>query len=271
MNAFQVEYRQPAPVAIPELEKMLLDLPQEPAPVVHMFAPGLYVRQVTLPGGTFAIGHEQLTEHLNVMLKGKVHMADGQTLEAPLVFVGKPGRKAGFIKEDTVWLNIYATTETDVEKLEETYIRKSDVFKAHATPMDDTEAREDFVRMLSDLGVSAELVAEQSQNESDQIPMPQGVYKFQLGPSPIQGKGVFASGDYTEGETVGPANVHGMRTPLGRFTNHSGTPNARMVRVSGGIDLVATRAIAGQKGGQLGEEITVDYRHARMEALKCLA
>lgn len=268
---FQAEYRAPMALDLPSMEKMMLDLPQEPAPVIHRFAPGIYIREVFLPGGTFAIGHEQTTEHLNVMLKGKVHMADGTTLTAPMIFVGKPGRKAGFIEEDTVWLNIYSTDETDVEKLEATYLRKSEVFKAHAQPMDTTEARDDFAVMLDDLGVSADLVQFQSENESDQIPMPHGAYTFQIGPSPIQGRGVFATAELEPGEVVGVANLNGKRTPLGRFTNHSGTPNAVMEKNGQSIYLVACKQISGQCGGQLGDEITVDYRQARMEALKCLA
>ena len=274
MNVFHAAYRAPQPLAIPEMERMMLDLPQEPAPVIHRFGPGIYIREVRLPGGTFAIGHEQLTEHLNIMHSGRVHIADGTTLDAtesPIIFTGKPGRKAGFIEKDTVWWNIYATTETDIEKLEATYLRKSEVFKAHSAPMDDQAAREDFARMLDDLGVTADLVAEQSQNMEDQIPMPDGAYKFQTGPSPIHGRGVFSCGGYEAGEIIGAANIRGYRTPLGRYTNHSGTPNARMVRDGSSIYLVALRPIEGQKGGQLGEEITVDYRQARMEALQCLA
>jgi hypothetical protein len=272
MNAFFVEYRPEMEMSIPDMEAAMLTLPQEPAPVIHRFAPGIYIREVFLPGGTFAIGHEQTTEHLNVMLKGKVHMADGTTLEAPAMYIGKPGRKAGFIVEDTVWLNIYATEETDVEKLEATYLNKSETFKNHGIEqMGTNEAREDFTRMLDDLGVTAELVDEQSRNESDQIPMPAGSYKFQVAPSQIHGRGVFSCGGYEAGETIGEGNVKGCRTPLGRYTNHSGTPNARMVRHGSGINLVALRPIEPQRGGQLGEEITVDYRQARMEALKCLA
>lgn len=273
MTTFHAAYRESQLPALQEVEKMMLDLPQESAPVIHRFAPGLYIREVSLPGGTFAIGHEQTTEHLNIMVKGKVHMADGTTLTAPMIFVGKPGRKAGFIEEDTVWLNIYATEETDVEKLEATYLRKSEVFTEHekAREMNTDEAREDFARMLNDLGVTAELVKEQSENTADQIPMPHGSYKFQVAPSPIHGRGVFSCGGYEAGEVIGEANIKGCRTPLGRYTNHSGAPNARMVRHASGINLVAIRPIEGQRGGRLGEEITVDYRQARMEALQCLA
>jgi hypothetical protein len=257
---FQVEYRAPMPLDIPGLESTMLKMPQEPAPVVHRFGPGIYIREVRLPAGSFVIGHEQLTEHLNIMLTGKVLMADGSVLEAPTMFVGRPGKKAGFIEEDCVWLNVYATEETDVDKLESMFLRKSEAFMAHRGAMDEPAAREDFAKMLDDLGVSAETVAFQSENESDQIAMPYGAYKFQLGPSPIHGKGIFSCGGYEAGEVIGEARINGMRTPLGCYTNHSGTPNAKMDRRGQDIYLVASRPITSQHGGWLGEEITVDYR-----------
>ena len=78
------------------LEKEMLKLPQSDCPVIHRFSPGLYIREVTLPAGTFAIGHYQKTEHLNIMLTGSVTNIrdDGSTdlLKAPLMYTAKPGR-----------------------------------------------------------------------------------------------------------------------------------------------------------------------------------
>ena len=261
MNCFQIAYREPMALDIPKLETAMLELLQEPAPVVHRFGPGIYIREVRLPAGAFVIGHEQTQEHLNIMLTGRVRMVDGTILQAPMIFTGKPGRKAGFIEEDCVWLNVYATEETDVEKLEATYLRKSDAFHAHKENREGFEAaREDYSQMLSDLGVSDELVQAQSENLDDQIPMPHGSYGFQVAPSEIHGRGVFACSPYEPGDLIGESRIKGMRTPLGRYTNHSGEPNARMEWRGANICLVASRTIPGQCGGQLGEEITVDYR-----------
>ena len=258
---FRVEYRHPMPLDIPSLESAMLEMPQEPAPVVHRFGPGVYIREVRLPADAFVIGHEQTREHLNIMLTGRVRMADGTILQAPMIFTGKPGRKAGFIEEECVWLNVYATEETDVEKLEATYLCKSDAFHAHKENRVGIEAaQEDYSQMLKDLGVSAELVQAQSENLDDQIPMPHGSYGFQVAPSRIHGRGIFACSTYEAGDLIGNARINGMRTPLGRFTNHSGEPNARMEWRGSDICLIASRIIPGQCGGQLGEEITVDYR-----------
>lgn len=258
---FNVEYRAPLQLDVPSLEAAMLEEPQESCPVVHRFGPGIYIREVTLKPGVFAIGHYQKLAHMNIMLKGRVTMADGSELVAPMIFVAQPGRKIGFIHEETVWLNVYATDETDVEVLEGMFLDKSEAFQAHDEPQPDPmEAHEDFKRMLEEVGVSEETVRAQSECETDQIPMPFGSYQFQKGPSRIHGVGIFACGDYQAGDFIGEARIDGMRTPLGRFTNHSGTPNARMVKNGSRIDLYALCSISGNHGGQLGDEITVDYR-----------
>ena len=87
--------------------------------------------------------------------------------------------------------------------------------------------------------------------------------------SKIDGKGVFATGDIIEGEVIAPARIANKRTPAGRFTNHAKNPNAMMILLDNGdINLVAKRAISGCKGGNLGEEITIDYRQALSLAIR---
>ena len=108
--------------SVDEAEKVMLSLKQEPCPVIHRFGPGVYIREVSIKSGIVAIGHHKNFEHTNIFLKGKVLMLndDGTKteLQAPMIFTGKPGRKVGLILEDMVWLNVYPTDETDVEKLE---------------------------------------------------------------------------------------------------------------------------------------------------------
>ena len=54
-----------------------------------------------------------------------------------------------------------------------------------------------------------------------------------------------------------------MRTPLGRYMNHSINPNAIGKYIDGNIYVVATRYIKGD-GSILGrgDEITIDYRES---------
>ena len=254
-------------------EVAMLSVPQSECSVIHHFGPGLYVREVHMPAGILAIGHCQKFEHLNVFLKGRVMLLkdDGTTEElvAPMMFVGKPGRKAGYVLEDVVWQNIYATTETDIEKLEALFLDKSESFqadqatraKARAAAYEDDRA--DYLAVLDETGISHETARAQSENESDQCAFPFGAWRVKTGASPIDGTGLFATAPISAGEMIAPARVNGMRTPAGRFTNHSKTPNAKMVlHACGDVDLFALRDIAGCRGGQDGEEITIDYRQA---------
>lgn len=253
------------------VEKGMLEQEQVDCPVVHRFGPNIYIREVTLPAGCFSIGHYQKTTHMNVMLTGSVTMVkeDGSHVElkAPQTFVSGPGRKIGYIHDTVVWQNIYSTDETDVEKLEEMFLEKSMTFKQHQEAQkllltfNNTEDIDDYYKVITDYGFTEEVVRQQTENLEDQIEMPYGNYSFMVADSHIEGKGVFATKDFVKGEIVGPARINGMRTPLGRFTNHSKKPNAEMLlKDNGDIDLVVFDFISGCKGGQLGEEITVNYR-----------
>lgn len=260
------------PAKIEQVESHLLDLPQVECPVIHHFGPGIYIREVTLPAGSLVIGHAQRFEHLNIMLTGAVAMAgdDGQTkvLRAPLIFVGKPGRKIGYVLEHCIWQNVYATEERDIDKLEAMFLDKSSAWQvyAEATRQLEIEARhedrEDFEAVIKLAGFTREAVRAQSENPLDQIKMPDGFApKFTVRDSAIEGKGVFLSAPAEAGETIAPARIDGFRTPAGRYTNHAKTPNAKFVKdKSGDVWLVALRRIAGCVAGNQGEEVTVDYR-----------
>lgn len=256
-----------------QIEAHMLSLPQAHCPVQHFFGPGTYVRQVILPKGIIAIGHKQKYDQLNVMLSGKVAMIeDGKVKEltAPKVFVGPPGRKIGFVIETCVWLNIYATDEKDIDKLEEMFLEKSETFemydKEFETEDKETheEDRQDFLSLLNDYGFDEETVRLQSEDKKDQIPLPDPWTSFiSVRESNIEGKGIFISIPVYKDDVIGPARLDNMRTPIRRFTNHSKTPNCKFVKFQNGdIFIVALKNIAGCKGGSKGEELTVDYRQA---------
>lgn len=264
------------PEGLEHLESHMLDLPQVECPVVHHFGPGVYIREVTLPQGTLAIGHAQRHEHLNIMLTGSVSMVgdDGQikTLKAPMIFVGKPGRKFGYVVETCTWQNVYPNPneERDISVLEDKWLDKSQTWQAHNVAkqlalFDSHQAdRDDFHSLIAKAGFTSEVVRQQSENPDDQIEMPDGFgAKLTVRPSPIEGLGVFLSSPAEVDEVLAPARILGHRTPAGRYTNHSANPNAKFVKTDDGVIwLVATRRIAGCSGGDQGEEVTVDYRQA---------
>ena len=258
------------PIGVERAEEAMLALPQVKCEVFHHFPElGVYLREVRLPAGAFVVGHHQNFPHTNIFAKGRVTMllGDGSTQEmsAPLVYAGEAGRKIGYIHEDVVWYNLYKTDERDVEKLEAVLLTKSESFNRR--PADEQkilaaiEARNDYQFLLDEKGFKQYDVDAVVLNEEDMVEMPSGSYKYQLGPSLIHGRGVMATADIAEGEQVGVAKIGNKRTPLGRFTNHSKTPNARMVFADdGNVYLHTIRLIEGQRGGSVGEEIVIDYR-----------
>ena len=252
-------------------EKELLQQPQVDCPVVHHFGPNLCIREVFMPAGTLAIGHKQKFDHMNIMLSGKVMVVDdnGNTnvLTAPMIFVGKPGRKIGYVLEDMVWQNIYATDLKDVEAVENYFIEKSeswlenyqDRFKVeHLTRTPD---RDDYLAVLLEHGVSHETARTQAENTEDQIHIDCGIIK--VADSPIEGKGLFLTSSVKAGDLICQARIDGKRTQAGRYTNHSMNPNAKFVMADNGdIYLVAIKDINGCAGGQNWDEVTVCYRQA---------
>lgn len=258
----------------------MLDLPQAECPVTHHFAPGIYIREVRFPAGIFVVGHEQRFPQMNVFIQGKVQMLkdDGTTqiLEAPSTFFGTSGRKMGLIMEDVIWQNIYPnpSDEQDIEKLEDHWLNQTPCFEAFKAQrfLVDMSARADYEQMLLDLGVTAEQVQAESDITTDMIPFPPGWGGVAVRRSNIEGHGLFAERSFKEGEIIAPARINGHRTPAGRCTNHSGTPNAKFVRFNvDDLGLVALRDIGGRMGGMNGEEITIDYRQAYAVARKELS
>lgn len=252
---------------IDEIEKRMLNLPQADCPVSHHFGPGLYIRELRMKAGTLAVGHRQKLPHVNSFIQGRVLVLnpDGTQTEliAPCTFVGQPGRKIGFVLEDVIWQNIYATDETDIETLEETYLDKTEYSKEIYKKKADYESDHiDYKLLIEQSGISPEQVDSEVHNIEDQIPMPFGWHKTCVRTSDLHGKGFFASAPFEVGEVIAPAKIGEKRTPAGRFTNHSHNPNAELFPVGDDIILIALRDISGCKAGDNGEEITIDYRQS---------
>jgi len=123
---------------IEELEAEMLKGEAAEIPIIHTFAPGVYVRTGFFRKGLRAIGHEHTTKHINIISKGSFSVLSGtnETLhfKAGDVFVADPGiRKVAEFHEDTIWSNVHPNpnNETDVDKLEPLFIRKSATWLAH--------------------------------------------------------------------------------------------------------------------------------------------
>jgi hypothetical protein len=122
---------------IESVERQALRHPQADCPVTHRFAPGIYVREVIVPRGTFIIGHAHKTECLNMLIKGRIRvMIDGVVTEltAPFAFNSAPGvRKVAYALEETIWANVHPnpTDTQNLEQLEAMFIEKSTAYLEH--------------------------------------------------------------------------------------------------------------------------------------------
>lgn len=254
-----------------QFTEMILDAHQDELPVSHHFGPGIYIREAKFAAGHLVLGHKHKCHHTNILVSGRlVFLNEGgqvRELKAPMVMVSPPGQKLAYIIEDTVWQNVYATNERDVEKLEEMFLEKNHILEDRKAKQFELKKElhkndaSDFRNVISSFGMSEDLVHSISVDESDLIQMPDGEgSKIMLRPSAIHGTGVFASATIEAFEIIGPALINGRRTPIGRYANHSSNPNSFFVKNDDGdIYMMAFKKISGCKGGFDGDEITLDY------------
>lgn len=80
-------------------------------PVTHLFSPGVYLREITMPAGASCVGHRHKHRHFNIALTGRaVVTIDGVSTEivAPFRFESAPGAQKMFqVIEDLRWLTIH--------------------------------------------------------------------------------------------------------------------------------------------------------------------
>lgn len=120
---------------IEALEAEMLALPQVECPITNHFGPGIYIREMFAPADTVIIGHKHKGPCMNVLVKGSMRIIgpDGvpDVIKAPMIFNTGPGRKVAYTLEDVVFQNIWATEETDLNKLESLLIEKSEAWLDH--------------------------------------------------------------------------------------------------------------------------------------------
>jgi hypothetical protein len=128
----------PAPVSpeqmrgkILELEAAMLAMPEHQVElrVTHHFAPGVYMRELLIPKGVMLTGKIHKTEHMNILSQGDITVwtEDGmKRLTASTVIKSQPGiKRVGYAHEDSIWITVHPTDETDVAKIEDQVIAKS--------------------------------------------------------------------------------------------------------------------------------------------------
>ena len=93
-----------------------------------------------MPAGALVIGHAHREETFNILLAGVIRVKiDGviHELKAPCIIKSSAGtRKIAYVIEETRWVNVHATKETNLAVLEDTLIEKSAMFKAHENTLE---------------------------------------------------------------------------------------------------------------------------------------
>lgn len=228
-----------------EMEDSMLQMPQAELETRHHFAPGVYIRELRIPAGVCLTGAVHKTEHLNICVRGCLCVvsatADDKWVRGGDIFCSPPGTKrTAYVSEDTVWLTVHATEETDIPTLEKMLVHND------RNLLD----RDDYAKLEEEFRISPNYL-----KQLEAIPVTFLEFDgLELADSEIHGTGVFASMDLSEGFTA-PALVDSELQQWSRYCNHSATPNATMESETfGNTDLVLSRDVL------KGEEIVVDYR-----------
>lgn len=111
----------------------------------------------------------------------------------------------------------------------------------------------DYQLFLKEQGITEEQIRAYVENEYDLVEYPNQV-SLEIKESEVEGFGVFATAQFNHGDFIANASVKDNRTPSGRFTNHSNTPNAIPVIIDNEICHVAIKKI------NQGEEVLINYR-----------
>lgn len=97
------------------------------APVEHIFAPGVYIREMKIPKGSLFLGREHLFGHLCQLVKGSIVLItpEGKTrLNAPHQIYSKPGdHMVLYALTDVLGRTVHAniTDCRDIDVLESMY------------------------------------------------------------------------------------------------------------------------------------------------------
>lgn len=105
--------------------------PQLDLKVEHLFSQGVYARKLFIPKGVMLTGKIHKYEQLNVLLAGELSVLVGEEVERvrpPFVVVSPPGTKRiAYAHEDSVWLTVHGTQETDLARIEAHFIAQDEV------------------------------------------------------------------------------------------------------------------------------------------------
>jgi quercetin dioxygenase-like cupin family protein len=99
-------------------------------PFRNHFAKGVYGRELFIPKGTTLTGKIHKYTQINVLVCGELSVLTDEgvkKVKPPFVVVSPAGTKrAAYAHEDSIWLTVHGTEETDVEKIESIFIAQTE-------------------------------------------------------------------------------------------------------------------------------------------------
>lgn len=94
-------------------------------PLTHVFADGVYIREIFIPKGILGVGKIHKHSHGNFLMKGEVSVfTEGggiERIKAPCSMVSMPGTKrVVYTHEDSIWITVHANPNElrNIEELE---------------------------------------------------------------------------------------------------------------------------------------------------------
>lgn len=233
------------------------NLGEDPFPLFHSFANGMYTRHVHIPKDHIVVGKIHKDEYFINVLKGKLWCVSefgAQELIAPCSFTAPAGVKhIVYTLEDSVWSDTSKTDKTNVEEAE------LDIFVDSYEELDKLNHVVEYENVINELGLTEQTI-EKMLTTDDLIDQPEEDNVI-IKDSNIQGKGVFTTKDVKTGGRVALARKALNRAPAGRYMNHSDSPNAVCVIEGENMLFFAVEDI------NEDSEVTVDYRNAREQAI----
>ncbi len=102
------------------------------APLEHIFGDGIYIRKITMPKGMLVTSKLHKTTHPYFVMRGVVDvLTDKGTVRivGPHHGITQAGTKRLlYVHEETVWITVHATNETDIDKIEAELTDETDEF-----------------------------------------------------------------------------------------------------------------------------------------------
>lgn len=248
---------------IESLELAMLQHDQVEIPVEHMFHGDIYARKIMIPKGTLLTGRIHKFDHFDIMISGDISVSTDtgeiKRLTGFNLMKGDKGKKrAGYAHEDTHWVTFHSAEERNPEDMYDFLTCGSfEEFEQFCVDI----AKVDYNLMIKEFGLTQHEISLDVNNEED---LYSGIYESYafIDTSEIGGKGSFSISNLKDGDFVAKARIGNKRTHIGRFTNHSPYPNAKMqLNDFGDVDLIAIKNIS------VNEEITVNYRDVISERL----